>query len=163
MIILVADTSVIIDLERGGLLALALASADRFATPDVLYDNELASNVGPELLRLGLQIVNLDGNEMATVQTLYSSGPLALADYAALVAARRPDHELLTGDRLLRQHADRHRVPCHGLLWLLDRIALRSVHTINALHAGLTTIAAHPRCRLPPREVQERLRHWKRA
>ena len=38
MIILVADSSVLIDLERGDLLAVALSGPDVLAAPDFLYD-----------------------------------------------------------------------------------------------------------------------------
>jgi len=36
--ILVSDTSVLIDLERGGLLEAVFTLAHEFAVPDVLYD-----------------------------------------------------------------------------------------------------------------------------
>lgn len=57
MIILVADTSVIVDLERGNLLAAALSGPDVLAAPDLLYESELRDYGGRELLRLGLKIL----------------------------------------------------------------------------------------------------------
>jgi hypothetical protein len=51
VVTLVADTSVLIDLERGNLLQCALAGPDTIATPDLLYEKELADCNGPELLR----------------------------------------------------------------------------------------------------------------
>lgn len=39
--ILVSDTSVLIDLERGGLLEAVFALPHEFAVPDVLYDHEM--------------------------------------------------------------------------------------------------------------------------
>jgi hypothetical protein len=161
MIILVADTSVMIDLERGQLLELALSGPDILATPDMLYERELADNMGPRLVDLGLQIINLDGGELSQVQMLAATSRLAIADCAAFVAARRPDHELLTGDQALRTHSEFHGIPCHGLLWLLDRIEGQAAAAIAALHAGLSAIASNRRCRLPPAEVAARLQRWR--
>jgi len=100
LILLVSDSSVLIDLERGDLLPLAFASA-------------------------------------------------------------RPQHALLTSDGPLRRVADRLGVARFGLLWLLDRIAELRPAEIGTLHAGLTLIAKHPRCRQPAAEVRDRLQRWK--
>ena len=42
MIVLVSDTSVLVDLERGGLLPLAFGCGLTMVVPDLLYDRELA-------------------------------------------------------------------------------------------------------------------------
>lgn len=161
MIILVADTSVLIDLERGDLLQRALAGRDTIATPDLLYDRELAEYNGPELLRLGLQRLAMTAAEMGRMQALHTSIPkLSIPDCAAYVGALREDHVLLTGDGLLRAHATATNVDHHGVLWLLDRLGESGAATSRELHAGLTAIAAHPRCRLPRDEVQIRLDVW---
>ena len=47
MIILVADSSVLIDLERGHLLEAVLGGPDTIAVPDFLYDTELRDYNGP--------------------------------------------------------------------------------------------------------------------
>jgi hypothetical protein len=162
MIILVADTSVLIDLERGQLLEVALSGTDTIATPDFLYDKELAQDIGPQLMQLGLQILNLDPRELGDTQALFQTtqGALSLPDCAAYVAARRTDHHLLSGDGALRKHADDTGVPCNGVLWLLDRLLSTGATTDAILHAGLSRIVAHARCRLPKAETNRRLRDW---
>lgn len=161
MIILVADTSVLIDLERGNLLQCILAGPDTIATPDLLYAKELAEYNGPELLQLGLQLLELTGAELSQVQSLRSNIPkLSIADCAAYVGALRENHVLLTGDGLLRQHATVTNVDHHGVLWLLDRFHTGGTATSEELHIGLTLIAEHPRCRLPRNEIQIRLNLW---
>jgi hypothetical protein len=161
VIILVADTSVLIDLERGNLLHRTLAGPDTIATPDLLYARELAEYNGPELLRLGLQLLELNAEELGLVQTLRSSIPkLSIPDCAAYVGALREDHILMTGDGLLRQHATATNVDHHGVLWLLDRLNISGAASTQELHAGLTIIAGHPRCRLPRDELQARLNTW---
>jgi predicted XRE-type DNA-binding protein len=54
MTILVSDTSVLIDLERGELIASAFKLSATFAVPDVLYERELRDYGGEELVRATL-------------------------------------------------------------------------------------------------------------
>jgi hypothetical protein len=162
MIILVADSSVLIDLERGGLLVDALSGPDVLAAPDFLYDMELRDHGGPELLQLGLQILELDPAEMTVAQDLFNSqSAMSLPDCTAYACSRRPEHELLTNDRPLRTYAEANGVSCHGVLWLLDRLHDTGVTSADALHRALSRIAAHPRCRLPRNEIAIRLRRWR--
>ena len=65
MRILVSDTSVLIDLERGELIECAFKLSATFAVSDVLYERELREYVGDELLRLGLRVESLDGDGVA--------------------------------------------------------------------------------------------------
>ena len=54
--ILVSDTSVLIDLERGRLLEAVFSLPHGFAVPDVLYRREMAGEWGEHLVALGLRI-----------------------------------------------------------------------------------------------------------
>jgi hypothetical protein len=45
----------------------------------------------------------------------------------------------------------------HGVLWVFDQLADGAHVGVDRLHGGLSTLAAHPRCRLPAKDVQERL------
>ena len=49
MIVLVSDTSVLIDLERGGLLEVAFSCGHQLVVPDLLYVLELEPENGPLL------------------------------------------------------------------------------------------------------------------
>ena len=163
MIILVADASVLIDLERGDLLKVALAGPDTIAVPDFLYDIELRDYEGPALLAHGLQIIQLDAREMTAAQDLYNDNGcgLSLPDCSAFVCSTRPDHQLLTGDRALREHAEAAGMTPHGTLWLLDRLHDSGAIPTEVLYDGLDKMAAHPRTRLPKNEVGLRLRRWR--
>jgi hypothetical protein len=55
MTILVSDTSVLIDLERGDLISCAFKLSATFSVPDVLYERELRDHGGEELVKLGLK------------------------------------------------------------------------------------------------------------
>ena len=59
MVVLVSDTSVLIDLERGNLLETAFACGLTMIVPDLLYQRELADHNGPYLRSLGLGVTAL--------------------------------------------------------------------------------------------------------
>jgi hypothetical protein len=59
---LVSDTSVIIDLDRGGLLQAAFGIGDDLAVPDLLFERELR-DLGDRLRGFGIHVVSLDGAE----------------------------------------------------------------------------------------------------
>jgi hypothetical protein len=161
MIILVSDTSVLIDLERGGLLEQAFACGLNMVVPDLLYVRELATDNGPLLRTLGLGVVALNPDEVDFAQKLRIQRPaLSLPDCFALSCARRQDHALISGDKLLRTEAQAHHCAVFGLLWILDQMETSGRVGASTLHEGLSRIWNHPRRRLPKSEVMERLQRW---
>lgn len=161
MIILVSDTSILIDLERGGLLESAFSCGLTMIVPDLLYEKELEKENGPYLRSLGLGVVALTPDEMALAQTVRAERiALSVPDCFALSCAMRPAHALLTGDKALRTEAQSRIGVVYGLLWLLDQMAASNVIATTLLYEGLSRISAHPRCRLPADEVKVRLKAW---
>lgn len=160
MAILVADTSVLIDLERSSLTGRAFASLYEFAVPDVLYETELKNNVGPVLLKLGLQVIESDPNETIDAQSFRLAHlDVSVPDAFAYSLARRREWPLLAGDGALRRLADAAGMEVHGVLWLMDQLFEQGVPSAE-LHRGLLDLSKHPRCRLPAREIQARLARY---
>lgn len=160
--ILVSDTSVLIDLERGGLLEAVFGLSHEFAVPDVLYDREMRGAWGERLLALGLQVVEVSAEGVGNALRYRRQCPsLSVADSFALALAKDQQWLLLTGDGRLRELADGETVECHGLLWLLDMLEEAGTQGIQVLHDGLSALAGHPRCRLPRREITIRLERYK--
>lgn len=161
MILLVSDTSVLIDLERGSLLEAAFACDWTMVVPDLLYERELLAENGPYLRSLGLGVVELSPDEVVLAQQVKNIRPaLSLADCFALSCGQRANHILLSGDRVLRDEARARKGEVYGVLWLLDQMYAAKVSS-RLLFEGLTKIYAHPRCRLPKDEVQARLNAWR--
>lgn len=159
--VVVSDTSVLIDLERASLLMPSFRLRFGFAVPDLLYERELKSFGGEDLRKRGLRVEALDSAGVALAIEYGRSRPgLSLPDAFAVALAKSNCWTLLTGDPELRQVAEREHVACHGVLWLLDRMLEEKVVNRSALHAGLQAMSSHPRCRLPRGEVQRRLRAW---
>lgn len=164
MIVLVSDTSVLIDLERGGLLEPAFSCGLTMVVPDLLYDRELAVENGPYLRQLGLGVVELSPEEVSLAQEIRGQRPgLSLPDCFALSCAGRVDHALVTGDRLLRSEAQARQCSVFGLLWVLEQMEAFGTVSAATLHEGLSRIANHIRCRLPRAEVASRLQRWSTA
>ncbi len=159
--VVVSDTSVLIDLERASLLPASFRLSVDFAVPDLLYERELKSVGGDDLRELGLRVEALDGAGVALALGYRRSHPgLSLPDTFALALAKSNAWMLLTGDAALRELAEGELVTCHGVLWLLDRLFEDKMASRQALHAGLREISGHPRCRLPRVEVLRRLTAW---
>jgi hypothetical protein len=160
--VLVSDTSVLIDLERGDLLEATFQLDWEFAVPDLLYKRELRDFNGPALRQLGLRVESLDGEGVrAAIDYRRTAPALSLADSFALVLAKINNWTLLAGDGALRSLAASEGLDYHGVLWVLDQL-LQSGFAAGTLHRALTAIAGHPRCRLPVREVRERLDRYVR-
>lgn len=158
MRVLVADTSVLVDLERGSLLGASFRLPFQFAVPDLLYERELKAYGGDALIRLGLAVEELDGDGITRALTYRERYPaLSVPDSFALALAQTSSWVLLTGDGALRDLATNENVECHGVLWLLDEIHGAAAATTQELHDGLTVISQHPRCRLPTGEIRQRL------
>ncbi|MEH3038546.1 MAG: hypothetical protein PGN21_00540 [Sphingomonas paucimobilis] len=161
---LVSDTSVIIDLDRGDLLELAFALDDGLVVPDLLFERELDQEFGDRLRALGVNIESLDGGEVRRATQLgRAERRLSVADTFAFALAHGRQWTLLTGDGVLRAVAEAEGVDVHGVLWIIDRIEAASLCDAPTLHACLTKTVAHPRCRLPRREVDLRLRRYLKA
>lgn len=159
-LVLVSDTSVLVDLHRGEILAVALRLPFEFAVPDLLYERELRDRKAPAVEGL-LTVMSLDeaGVELAA-EYRRREPRLSLPDAFALALAKIGGHTLLAGDAALRAAADEEAVECHGVLWVLDQLDSSGIATASVLHAALTAIAGHPRCRLPRSEVRKRLDAW---
>ncbi|WP_157073561.1 hypothetical protein [Sphingomonas soli] len=86
--------------------------------------------------------------------------PISAQDSFAYALAEQRQWTLLTGDGALRSLAAGNGLAVHGVLWLCDRLEEHAVIANEMLHAGLSAISAHPRCRLPAREVASRLNRY---
>lgn len=161
MIILVSDTSILIDLERGGLLEAAFSCGLTMVVPDLLYETELEPENGPYLRKLGLGVIALTPDEVTLAQQLRAERKaLSLADCFALSCATRTNHALVTGDKILRSEAMTRIGTVYGLLWILDQMAVSGSVSTAMLYDGLSRISSHPRCRLPHADVRARLNTW---
>ena len=163
MTVLVSDTSVIIDLERGELLESVFRLTVDFAVPDLLFHRELAGPLGDRLLALGLRVEELSPGEVQGATVLRrADASLSLPDTFAFALAHGRQWTLLTGDAGLRRTAEAHALDVHGTLWVLDQLEAQAACSLQVLAAGLAKTSGHPRCRPPKAEVIARLNRYRR-
>lgn len=161
MVILVPDTPILIDLDRGSLLDAVFSCGLTMVVPDLLYDRELELDNGPFLRKLGLGVVALTPNEVAYAQRFKAERKnLSLPDCFALGCATRANHVLVTGNCHLSSEAIARLGKVYGLFWVLDRMAESGMLSNGHLYDGLTRIAAHPSCHLLLADVRARLNSW---
>jgi hypothetical protein len=161
--LLVSDTSVLIDLERGGLLEALFRLPFEVGVPDVMFEREIKTWTGPDLAAMGLKVLALKPDGVALAQDYRAREPrLSLPDALALALAKSCEHTLLAGDGSLRYLANAEGVVCHGVLWVLDQLEEHCILERAALLRALTLISTHPRCRLPRDEVRRRLASYGR-
>jgi predicted nucleic acid-binding protein len=159
--ILVSDTSIVIDLERGALIEALFQLQHDIVVPDVLFDRELKGPLGDRLITLGLRVEELTPAEVSRAVTARRQrAALSVPDAFAFALARERIWTLLTGDGDLRSLALAENVDTHGVLWIFDEFHTSGVVERPRLHAALTTISSHPRCRLPGAEVATRLAQY---
>lgn len=158
--ICVTDTNFWIDLDTAALLEPIFRLPCEWHAPDVIVA-ELERPDSAELVRRGLVVRELSGAQVAYVLGLAARYPRpSRADLFALALAYAERAPLLTGDRHLRQAAEKERIPVHGTLWALDEMVAQNIlvhsQAASALHRMRT---AHRR--LPSEEVDRRLRLWR--
>ena len=164
MRVLVSDTSVLVDLERGGILSACFTLPFEFAVPDLLYKRELAGHGGQDLVGLGLRVEILAPEEVTAAQSVRTANPkLSLPDAFAFALASGRGWALLAGDGVLRALAEKQQIPIHGVLWVFDRVHEGKMMTGVALADCLDRLAAHPRCRLPKIEIAKRLELYRKS
>lgn len=159
MRVVVSDTSALIDLERGDLLELAFKLPLQLCVPDLLYERELAANIGPSLLGLGLTVESLSADAVGRAQEMWAQHKvLSLPDCLAFALAQERGWMLLTGDGALRAVAEAARLDCHGFFWLFDLVEAAKLVSSDVLATSLDKLSSHPRCRLPARMTAKRLK-----
>lgn len=162
MRVLVSDTSVIIDLERGHLLDTCFKLPFEFCVPDLLYRRELEAYGGPALIDLGLRVEGLTNAELTDAQALRNGNmKLSLPDAFAFSLAKTRGYTLLTGDGELRSVARDAKIPFFGVLWVADQIFDGQLMKPHDLADCLQAIGDHQRCRLPKAEIRDRLNKFR--
>ncbi len=120
----VSDTTLLVDLQAGGIIGQIFKLPTTWLAPDVVLEEELEAGLMERLLRLGLQKRELIGDQVEEVTLLAQRylGP-SRADLFCLVLAKGERAILVTSDESLREAAGHEGIPVHGTLWILDQYA----------------------------------------
>jgi predicted nucleic acid-binding protein len=112
----VTDANVLIDLHFGRVLEALFSMPAVFVAPDVIVA-ELENPNGRSLVRAGLRQESLPGEGVsAAVELMAEDSHISVQDAFALALAERTGRILLTGEKRLRELAQRRSVEVHGTL-----------------------------------------------
>jgi len=166
VLVIVSDSSVLIDLAKARLIESALGLPYEFVVPDVMFADELldlGSYTREDLLAAGLKVGGLDGDGVA-VAFGFAERYLALSknDAFALALAKTDGSVLLAGDGALRQAAAEENVEVHGHLWLSDEMEKHKTATRKRLLAVLEAWEDDPLVWLPSAELKTRISRLRR-
>jgi len=162
MTILVSDTAVINDLQRGDFLEAAFGLDETFVATDVFVRHDLGTELRDRLIGLGLQVETLGETEVRTATTLSrQERALSTSEAFACTLAGARSWALLSGEGPLRRIAEGHKIKVRTLLCIVDLLEQKG-HSSSALRAGLASIAGRSRCKILRAQVGQRLRRYDR-
>ena len=158
-LICVVDTSIIIDLYRGEILAEFFKLPYVFVTADVILE-ELKKPDGKLLIEFGLRIDELEGSYVLEIfQLRIIHRKPSVNDLFAFMLAKNLNATLLTNDGSLRKVTQQYKIPVHGILWILDEMV-----RLDVLLNHQATRALHFICdsgsHLPQDECDKRFSTW---
>lgn len=157
---LILDTSICIDLAKGGLLAIMGTLSPRPAIPDITFA-ELVEPSGEEVLAAGIEVVSITANGVSRAAELADSyGGVSTPDIYCLVACEELQRTLATADRALTKTAHAVGVRAHGMLWLLDQLVTEKKLTNDAA-AGSLELMLIRGCWQPKGACELKIREWR--
>lgn len=159
--IVVVDTSVTIDLYRGGLLDAFFKLPAKYIVPDIMYADELEAWFGEVLKTNGLAIETLEDREVASAREFMRRCPsLSVVDAYALALALRGKHTLLAGAKDIRELGIEAGLEVRGVLHVFDLIEADQLMAPASLHTCLTLMCRSRRVRLPQDEIDARFQRY---
>ncbi|MCG9748238.1 PIN domain-containing protein [Shewanella sp. Isolate8] len=146
--LLISDANILIDMEEGGLLEAMFQLPFDFATPDILFFEELEEEHA-HLPDLGLALKEVSSESMMYAMQLTGTYTQASRnDCFALALAKQEQCPLLTGDMALRKAAEKEAAIVKGTIWLVTQLVVHQKINIEQAKDAYNQMKANGR-RLP--------------
>jgi len=159
--VIVSDASCLIDLRKGGLLAVLCDLPYRFVVPLPVRELEVldfSEQQWQQLDAAGMITYDLAPKEVAQALKVKEHHPaLSANDCFCLVSALIHSGILLTGDAQLRKAANNKNLRVHGVLWVVDKLDARRTCPKELLIQALTVWQEDDTVFLPQHEISRRL------
>lgn len=168
MKIVIQDASVLIDMADCGLIDAWFGLGFDLRTTSLVFREINRKNqkikLQPYVVNGQLQIESSSGEVIAEIAKLHAalSSRLSIQDVSALHFASKLNSILLTGDKLLRQHAKERGIETHGLLWVFDMLVARGALLPGVAADRLAKLLERGISRLPLHECELRIRKWRK-
>jgi len=162
MKLLISDANILIDMEEGGLIEAMFRLPETFAVPNILYEEELLAHHA-NLPGLGLQVLEISAEYMHEAYRLREQyNKPGQNDLFALSLAKQEACPLVTGDKDLREAAERETVHVRGTLWLVERMVEQDILSIEDAETAYQKMEDVGR-RLPWDEVRKQIKRIKKS
>lgn len=159
-----SDSNIWIDLSEIGHIddPFKLINHEFYIGSDAFREELIApSELRENLLKSGLHITEISEKEFAlSIEYRNNYRRLSQYDSFALAIAKSRSWVLLTGDKALRNAAEKECVECRGLLWIYDQLVMQHRISKRDLRDALTSLldSVHKgRSRIPVEEINKRL------
>lgn len=152
--ILLADTSILIDLEHVG----GIAVLPRLAPCQVLdvvlteCENEKQPHIIRHMLEAGITVIETS-RELAAQAGALRRGGVSINDMMTVCHAQRHGQVVLAGDRPMRERCAELGVDCRGSIWVVEEIHRQQLLEATELMRWLTVWPRVGR-RLPKTELE---------
>ncbi|RJG50584.1 PIN domain-containing protein [Motilimonas pumila] len=158
--LLISDANILIDMEEGGLLEAMFQLPFDFATPDILFFEELEEEHA-HLPGLGLALKEVSSEFMMYAMQLTGTYTQASRnDCFALALAKQELCPLLTGDMALRKAAEKEAAIVKGTIWLVTQLVVHQKINIAQAKDAYNQMKANGR-RLPWAIAEQELENQK--
>ncbi|MCZ4337883.1 PIN domain-containing protein [Shewanella colwelliana] len=158
--LLISDANILIDMEEGGLLEAMFQLPFDFATPDILFFEELEEEHA-HLPNLGLALKEVSSESMMYAMQLTGTYTQASRnDCFALALAKQEQCPLLTGDMALRKAAEKEAAIVKGTIWLVTQLVVHQKINIEQARDAYNQMKANGR-RLPWAIAEQELQKQK--
>ena len=159
--VIVLDASCLIDLRKGGLLEFLSNLPYRLAVPLPVRASEVLDFSDQQWKGLddhGMITHDLTPAEVERAFTLRERHrSLSANDCFCLVTALANRGILLTGDALLRRISTEKGIRVHGVLWVIDQLAVAGACATSVLVEALRAWRSDSTVFLPQHEISKRL------
>lgn len=152
--ILISDANIFIDLDCCQLTQRMFKLPYRFCTPDILFERELKAQHA-HLLDIGLGTLSLSAESMRYVYQLTANyRKTSIHDLMALSLAKQEKCPLITGDKALRDAAQKEAILVKGTIWVLEQLVIHEKISKDEALAALDDMRNLGR-RLPFEQAQK--------
>jgi rRNA-processing protein FCF1 len=162
MNIIVNDANIIFDIIEIDLTGFFFQLKYKFLITDFVY-NEIEKFEQKKLIEEYIQKDSLVIYEIDDIEKIYEKNQknpnISAEDCSVLIAAVEKKAMILTGDKSLRQIAEKEGTEVHGILWVFDTLIDNEIISDKLAIDKLTKLMKL-NIRLPFNECQERLKKW---
>ena len=154
MKIIITDTNIITDLNNAGILD-RFTSLENVYVLDLVKYNEFNSKTGDKKIIDNFKTISLNPNEIIEIEKIINqTHGLSEFDIANFIAARNNNAILATGDKKLKDYAEKHGIETIRTLKIINLMILNKIITKREGIIALRKLMNNNKTRIPINEIE---------